>query len=350
MANREAFLIDKLIRNHSLELGEYAELIDLRTEEGTERLKEEAVRIRQAHYGNTVFLRGIVEFSNHCKNNCIYCGIRAGNTKVERYRLSKEQILACCRQGYASGTRTFVLQSGEDRYYTDEVMCDLVSDIRKEFPDCAITLSIGERSKESYEALYKAGADRYLLRHETADQAHYEKLHPENMSWANRMNCLQELRDIGYQVGAGMMVESPYQDSMCLAKDLKFIETFKPDMCGIGPFIPHRDTPFGNQKAGTLELTLYLLSLIRIIHPTILLPATTALGTIDPRGREKGILAGANVIMPNLSPTSVRKNYELYDDKICMGDDPDHCRGCLERRVNSIDYKIVIDRGDVKVE
>lgn len=348
MNSREAFLIDKLIKNHSLELEEYAELIDLRSEEGKERLKEEAVRIRQSIYGNDVYIRGIVEFSNHCKNNCIYCGIRAGNQKVERYRLTKEEILGCCEQGYQSGIRTFVLQSGEDGHYSDEVMCDIVSAIHEKYPDCAITLSIGERSRESYEKLYQAGADRYLLRHETADKAHYEKLHPENMSWDNRMNCLKELREIGYQVGAGMMLGSPYQDSMCLAKDLKFIETFKPDMCGIGPFIPHRDTPFHDREAGTLEMTLFFLSVIRIIHPSILLPATTALGTIDPRGREKGIEAGANVIMPNLSPTSVRKNYELYDDKICMGDDPDHCRGCLERRVKSINYRIVTARGDIK--
>ena len=254
----------------------------------------------------------------------------------------------CCEQGYSLGFRTFVLQGGEDSYYSDEVLEEIIRDIRSTYPDCAITLSLGERTYESYKRLYEAGADRYLLRHETATKEHYEKLHPENMSFDNRMSCLKALKDIGYQVGCGFMVGSPYQTNENLARDLKFIEEFSPDMCGIGPFIPHGQTPFKNENAGTLELTTYLLSIIRLIKPNILLPATTALGTIDKRGRELGILAGANVVMPNLSPVKVRKQYELYDNKICTGDEAAHCRGCLERRMNSVGHIVENVRGDVK--
>ena len=348
MDKRLEALADKFICNHGLSIEEYEQLIENRNAELFDKLKCEAVRLRQNIYGRDVFIRGIIEFSNVCKNNCFYCGIRCANAKVKRYRLSKEQILSCCKQGYEFGIRTFVLQSGEDPYYTDDVLCEIVSEIKRNYPDCAITLSVGERSEESYKALYEVGAERYLLRHETADKEHYGRLHPKEMSWDNRMSCLKTLRKIGYYVGAGMMVGAPYQSVKHIAEDLKFIEEFKPDMCGIGPFIPHRDTPFRDKTAGTLELTCFLLSCIRIIHPSMLLPATTALGTIDPRGREQGIEAGANVIMPNLSPSDVRKNYELYDDKSRMGDNPINCVGSLNARMESINYRIVTDRGDIR--
>ena len=342
-------LIQKLNTQHSLTEEEYAQLIAERDEEAAEMLADLAVKIRKEIYGTSVYVRGLIEISNICKNDCIYCGIRRSNRSCERYRLTPEQILECADEGYELGFRTYVLQGGEDGYFTDEVVEDLIRRIKEKHPDCAITLSLGERSRESYQRLYDAGADRYLLRHETADKEHYEKLHPKEMSYEHRMQCLKDLREIGYQVGCGFMVGSPYQTNATLAKDLKFIETFKPDMCGIGPFIPHKDTPYKDEPAGTLELTCYLLSIIRLIYPNVLLPSTTALGTIHPLGREKGIQAGANVVMPNLSPVSVRKKYELYDNKICTGEESAQCRSCLNRRMLSVGYEIVTDRGDIKI-
>ena len=295
---------------------------------------------------NRVYIRGLIEISNYCKNDCYYCGIRRSNKNAVRYRLSKEQILSCCKSGYALGFRTFVLQGGEDGYYTDELMCSVVREIRENYPDCAITLSLGERSCESYKKLYEAGADRYLLRHETADPEHYKKLHPPEMSYENRIKSLYELKEIGFQTGAGFMVGSPGQTAAHLARDLRFLCRLQPQMCGIGPFIPHRDTPFGDKAAGTLRTTLFLLSVIRLLLPKVLLPATTALGTIDPKGRELGILHGANVVMPNLSPSEHRADYSLYDNKICTGDEAAECIRCLSLRMRSIGYQIVTDRGD----
>lgn len=341
-------LIEKLKIEHCLSEDEYRLLIENRTEKTDKLLAESAVECRKAIYGNKVFVRGLIEISNICKNDCLYCGIRKSNRSCERYRLTEEEILECAKEGFALGFRTFVLQGGEDGYFTDEVLCSLVGKIKEKYSDCAVTLSLGERSRESYKRLYDAGADRYLLRHETADKAHYQKLHPKEMSFENRMECLRALREIGFQTGCGFMVGSPYQTSAEIAKDLKFIETFKPDMCGIGPFIPHRETPFKDERGGGLELTCCLLSIIRLIHPPVLLPATTALGTIHPHGRELGILSGANVVMPNLSPVSVRKKYELYDDKICTGDESAQCRSCLETRMKSIGYEIVTDIGDIR--
>lgn len=341
-------LIDKLVRAHSLSEEEYETLISERNEEAASLLRQEAVRLRKAVYGNAVYTRGLVEISNYCKNDCLYCGIRRGNSCAERYRLGPAEILDCCREGYDLGFRTFVLQGGEDPWFTDERLCCLLRQIKEAFPDCAITLSLGERSRESYQRLFDAGADRYLLRHETADKSHYEKLHPPELSFDNRMECLKNLREIGYQVGCGFMVGSPFQTFSALAKDLKFIESFRPEMCGIGPFIPQKDTPFGQYPSGSVELTCYLLSILRIIKPDLLLPATTALGTLDPQGREKGILSGANVVMPNLSPVSVRRKYLLYDNKICTGEESAQCRSCLSDRMQSIGYELVIDRGDPK--
>ncbi len=340
-------LIDTLEAQHRLSEDEYALLIRGYSAELAGYAAEKAVRARKRYYGNSVYIRGLVEISNHCKNNCLYCGIRRDSRDCERYRLDKAQILACCDEGYTLGFRTFVFQGGEDGFYNDEYMCGIVREVKRNHPDCAVTLSLGERTRESYQKLYNAGADRYLLRHETADKAHYERLHPSEMSFENRMQCLYALHDIGYQVGCGFMVGSPFQTPETLAKDLKFIERFKPEMCGIGPFVPHHATPFAKEPQGSLELTLYLLSLIRLIAPNILLPATTALGTIHPKGREMGILAGANVVMPNLSPVTERKKYELYDNKICTGDESAQCRKCLEARMNSIGYRIEITRGDV---
>ena len=348
MNGRIGELIERLAREHRLSEAEYAELVEGRCDETAALLAEKAVAARKAVYGDAVFTRGLIEISNICRNNCLYCGIRRGNKSVKRYRLTPGEIVACADEGYGLGFRTFVLQGGEDGFFSDAVLGGIVAEIKRRHPDCAVTLSMGERGRESYQRLKDAGADRYLLRHETADAAHYARLHPPAMSFENRMCCLSDLRDIGYQVGCGFMVGSPFQTPLTLARDLKFIEAFKPDMCGIGPFIPHHDTPFRDEPAGTLEETLYLLSVIRLIQPNVLLPATTALGTIHPRGRELGILAGANVVMPNLSPVSVRRQYELYDNKICTGEESAQCRGCLERRMESVGYHLVVDRGDVK--
>ncbi len=340
-------LINKLQKNRSLSLPEYEYLIENRNEEYARILAEKAVEERKKIYSNSVFIRGLIEISNICKNDCFYCGIRRGNKNCERYRLSKDEILSCCEKGYNSGFRTFVLQGGEDGYFSDEVVCSIISEIKNRYPDCAVTLSLGERSFESYKKLYGAGADRYLLRHETANKAHYQKLHPKEMSYDNRMKCLENLKQIGFQTGCGFMVGSPYQTLSDLAADLKFIEEFKPEMCGIGPFIPHKGTQFKDMQAGTVELTCYLLSVIRLISPNVLLPATTALGSIDPEGREKGILSGANVVMPNLSPSDAREKYSLYDNKLSSGAESANGKSELEKRMESIGYKIVTDKGDI---
>ena len=338
----------KLLKEKKLSQNEYETLISTYTAEDADSLAKEACRIRDEIYGNNVFIRGLIEIGNICRNDCYYCGIRKSNKDCMRYRLTHKEILECCEEGYELGFRTFVLQGGEDGYYTDDVLCGIIADIKFRFPDCAVTLSLGERSYESYLALFNAGADRYLLRHETADSAHYSLLHPQSLTLENRMRCLNDLRDIGYQVGAGFMVGSPYQTVEHLAKDICFIQDFKPDMCGIGPFIPHKDTPFGGFQGGSAALTCFLLSVIRIIHPSVLLPATTALGTIMEDGREKGILSGANVVMPNLSPSSVRKKYQLYDNKLSDGAESAQCIQQLKERVASTGCKIVVDRGDVK--
>lgn len=341
-------LIQALAENHSLTLDEYEALITARDQEAADLLAQLARTAREAVYGKEVYTRGLIEISNICQNDCLYCGIRGSNAACDRYRLTPEDILACCEEGYALDFRTFVLQGGEDGYFTDQVLCPLIREIKSRYPDCAVTLSLGERSRESYQRLFDAGADRYLLRHETADEAHYRSLHPSSMSFARRMECLRDLKEIGYQVGCGFMVGSPGQTPKTLAKDLKFIEEFQPDMCGIGPFIPHRDTPFRDCPPGDVALTCYLLSIIRLISPAILLPATTALGTIHPTGREMGVRAGANVVMPNLSPVAVRKKYALYDNKICTGEESAQCRGCLSARMESVGYSLVTHRGDIK--
>lgn len=337
-------LIDKLAKEHSLTKEEWITLIENRPDEAY--LFEQARQAARAYYGNTIFIRGLIEFTNYCKNNCYYCGIRRDNQTAVRYRLSKEQILACCRQGYAAGFRTFVLQGGEDAYFTDGRLAEIVSEIKRLYPDCAVTLSVGERSKESYRRLFDAGADRFLLRHETADHVHYARLHPEEMSFENRIRCLRDLKVTGFQTGCGFMVGSPGQTAEHIAKDMLFITKLRPEMVGIGPFVPHHETPFAKEPGGTAELTLYLLALLRLLKPDLLLPSTTALGTIDPKGREKGILAGANVVMPNLSPAGVRRQYELYDHKLCTGAEAAESLASLSRRIERIGYRIVTGRGD----
>lgn len=339
-------LIDKLEQSRCLAKEEWSTLIRDPTPSVSNYLFERAREIRHRHYGHDVYIRGLIEFTNYCKNDCFYCGIRKSNTKANRYRLSVDQILECCRNGHELGFRTFVLQGGEDGHYTQAMLEDMVSSIKEQFPDCAITLSIGERSRESYQRLFDAGADRYLLRHETYDDGHYQMLHPKCLSAARRRQCLWDLKEIGYEVGTGFMVGSPFQTPENLADDMLFLKKLNPQMVGIGPFIPHHETPFAKSPAGTMELTLFMLGLIRLMLPKALIPSTTALGTIAPDGREKGILAGANVVMPNLSPTEVRKDYLLYDNKICTGDEAAECRCCMERRMNSIGYHVAVARGD----
>ena len=346
MTDRPATLAAKLARGHGLSLDEYAALIDTRTPALADELAGRAREVCEAVYGDGVFARGLIEFTNICANDCYYCGIRRSNRACERYRLTGEQILACAEEGWQAGFRTFVLQGGEDPYFTDDKICALIRQIKAQYPDCAVTLSIGEKEHDSYQAFFDAGADRYLLRHETADEAHYGKLHPAEMFWKHRMDCLWDLKEIGYQVGCGFMVGSPEQTVDTLYEDLQFIRKLQPHMVGIGPFIPQKDTPFGEKKAGTMEDTLRLLSIIRLLQPHVLLPSTTALGTIHPLGREKGIQAGANVVMPNLSPVAVREKYKLYDNKICTGDEAAECRHCMARRMESVGYKVVVNRGD----
>lgn len=313
----------------------------------TDELNKKADAIRREIYGDKVYVRGLIEFSNICKNDCYYCGIRKSNDKVERYRLTKDEIISCAKLGYQLGYRTFVLQGGEDGHFSDDVVVDIVKSIKDIHDDVAITLSLGERSYESYKRLYEAGADRYLLRQETSDKDHYQKLHPQSMSFENRRKALRDLKEIGFQVGGGFMVGSPYQTTESLIKDLRFLEELQPAMIGIGPYMTQHDTPFKDFPNGSFEMTLRLVSILRILFPYALIPATTALGTINPLGRERGLQAGANVLMPNLSPTMVREKYSLYDNKICTGDEAAECRACLELRIKNAGYEIVTDRGDV---
>lgn len=338
-------LIDKLAARQDLTDEEFLRLLAL---EDLTYLARRAREVRQTVYGTDVYVRGLIEFTNVCKNDCYYCGLRRSNRNADRYRLTPEQILNCTDKGYELGFRTFVLQGGEDPWFTDEILTDLIRRIKERHPDCALTLSIGEKERSSYQAYFDAGADRYLLRHETANEAHYRRLHPEELSLRHRKDCLFALKEIGYQVGCGIMVGSPGQTDECLVEDLRFMQELQPHMIGIGPFLPHRDTPFRNEPSGTMQDTLRLLSILRLMFPHVLLPATTALGTVDPTGREQGLLAGANVLMPNLSPTEVREKYLLYDNKICTGHEAAECVECLARRVESVGCRIVVDRGDYK--
>ena len=339
-------LIKKLKDERTLSDSELKEIMLCESEK--DALYSCADDVRRSIYGDKVYIRGLIEFTNHCKNNCYYCGIRRGNQTLFRYRLSKDEILECCTEGYALGFRTFVLQGGEDPYFKDDVMCDIISAVRESFPDCAITLSVGEKPKESYRAYFEAGANRYLLRHETAEEEHYKKLHPESMSLKNRKKCLYDLKEIGFEVGSGFMVGSPYPTLDDLVADLRFLQQLQPEMIGIGPYITHPATPFADKENGSFPLTLSLISILRLMFPYALIPATTALGTIHPEGREMGLRAGANVVMPNLSPVRTRALYELYENKICTGEESAQCLGCLRRRIESAGYRIVTDIGSAK--
>ena len=339
-------IVDKLCQEHTLNAEEYRSLLLCLDTEANAYLQQKAQQTTIDRFGNAVFVRGLIEISNRCRNNCMYCGIRKSNTMVSRYSLSRETILSCCQEGYALGFRTFVLQGGEDVSQTDDWITETVSYIRQKFPDCAITLSLGEKPKEAYKRFFDAGANRYLLRHETFNEAHYQSLHPSDMNQAHRLQCLQWLKEIGYQTGTGIMIGSPGQTIEHLVEDLLFIERFQPEMIGIGPFIPHADTPFANEPAGSIELTLKLLSIFRLMHPSALIPATTALASLSPDGRERGILAGANVVMPNLSPASVREKYTLYNHKAAFGSEAAEGLKLLEEQLNKIAYTISYSRGD----
>ena len=338
-------IIEKLYKEHNADREELLFLLNNIDDENKELLIKRADETRRKYYKDSVYLRGLIEFTNICSRHCRYCGIRADNKNADRYRLTKEQILSCAHIGEKLGYKTFVLQGGEDPYFTDDIMTDIISTIKEKHPDCAITISLGERSYESYEKMFKAGADRYLIRHETASRKLYEKLHP-NASFDNRRKCLYDLRKIGYQIGSGFMIGLPGQTNKDLVEDLIFVKELNPEMCGIGPFIPQKDTPLKDEKGGTLEDTITMLAILRLLLPDCLIPATTSLGTIHPLGREMGLKAGANVVMPNLSPTDVREKYALYDGKICTGDEAAECRGCIERRINNAGYKVEVSRGD----
>ncbi len=346
MIDNYSNIVDTLAKAQNLTDSELALLIE--TEQQDNYLSKIADKVRREIYSNDVYLRGLIEITNYCKNDCFYCGIRKSNRLTQRYRLSEEEILACCREGYELGFRTFVLQGGEDQYFTDDRICSIVSKIRASFPDCAITLSIGEKSYESYKRFYESGANRYLLRHETAEDKHYKLLHPDSQSLQNRKESLFNLKKIGYQVGSGFMVGSPYQTTKNLISDLRFLQELKPDMIGIGPFISHYNTPFAKFPNGDLQLTLRMISIVRLMFPYALIPSTTALGSIDKCGRELGLQSGANVVMPNLSPYEVRKKYDLYDNKISTGVESAQSKVLLEEKIKNIGYTAIVSRGDVK--
>lgn len=339
-------LIERLYSDGGLSDSELAALIVTEDEAAEKRLAVLADKVRRKYYGDKVFLRGLIEISSYCRNDCLYCGIRRGNRAAERYRLTPDEITKCAENGYAIGFRTFVMQSGEDGYFTDDVMCDIISRLRRRFPDCAITLSLGERSRESYRRMKEAGADRYLLRHEAASEELYRRLHPAEMSLDNRKKCLFTLRELGYQTGAGFMVGAPFQTAEDIVADIRFMEQLRPHMIGIGPFIPQHDTPFGSEKGGTLRLTLRILGILRLMFPKVLLPATTALGTISPEGRRLGLKTGCNVIMPNLSPADVREKYKLYDNKLITGGEAAEGLALLKKEISEAGYTAVEERGD----
>ena len=341
-------LIDRLAAERDLPDGELLALITMDDPGADEYLARMAAAVRDRVYGKQVFIRGLIEFTNYCRNDCHYCGIRRSNRNCSRYRLAQEQILDCCEAGYGLGFRTFVLQGGEDPWFTRERMTELMRAIKQRFPDCALTLSVGEKDRETYQEWFDAGADRYLLRHETADADHYAALHPKELSLENRMQCLRDLKDIGYQTGCGFMVGSPGQTPEMILKDLRFIQQLRPQMVGIGPFIPHKDTCYRDEPAGSAALTLRLLSMLRLMHPDVLLPATTALGTVLGDGRQQGMLHGCNVVMPNLSPADVREKYALYDNKAAFGAEAAESMALLKASMAEIGHEVVTDRGDWK--
>ncbi len=338
-------LIDELHKNGNLNDEDFLYLLGNISENNLEHLFSLSKQRREENYSNKVYMRGLIEFTNYCNQGCLYCGISKYNNKVERYRLSKEEILDCCAEGHRLGFETFVLQGGEDPYYTDEIIIDIIASIKELYPVKAVTISFGERSKDSYQKMFDAGADRYLLRHEAASKRLYEHIHDKTMSYDNRIQCLHNLREIGYQVGCGFMVNSPTQTDTDLLADIRFIQELKPEMCGIGPYLSHDDTPFAGEASGTLEQTLVMVAITRLVVPDCLLPSTTALGSLDKLGREKALKAGANIVMPNLSPTTHRTKYEIYQNKICTGDEAAHCRNCIELKINTTGYEVDMQVG-----
>ncbi len=339
-------LAERLVQEHRLTADEYRTILSSCDGQTLDFLRENAARIAQKQFGFGVYVRGLIEVSSYCRNGCYYCGLRSSNKSLQRYRLTPDEILGCCDAGYNMGFRTFVLQGGEDPALTDEMLVPLVRKINKRYPDCAITLSLGERSGNSYEQLFEAGASRYLLRHETAQEFLYSRLHPQNMSWHNRMDCIRTLRNIGYQVGMGMMIGVPGQTIDTLVEDILLMEELEPHMIGIGPFLPHSETPLGYAPAGSLCMTLLLLAMLRIIFPAALIPATTALATLSPTGRIEGVKSGANVVMPNLTPSSLRKRYAIYENKASYGAEAAEGLSMLEKELSAIGYHIDYSKGD----
>lgn len=340
----------RLRDTHRLTAQEYKSLLTDDDLQDSSFLQSEARKAATAVFGQDIYIRGLIEISNHCKNNCNYCGIRAGNSAIRRYRLNEDEILECCKLGHDLGFRTFVLQGGEDPVQNDDWVESLVRSIRASFPDCAITLSLGEKTPEAYERFKKAGADRYLLRHETFNEGHYSRLHPAGMSRDRRISCLYSLKELGYQTGDGIMVGSPWQTVDNLVEDLLFIQDFSPEMIGIGPFVHHPDTPLSDFPNGSVPLTLKLISIFRLMHPNALIPATTALATLDPEARGRGILSGANVVMPNLSPRETRRDYALYDGKATFGAESAEGLEELKKELDAIGYKVIVGRGDYHID
>jgi biotin synthase len=339
-------IADRLVHTGRLDAQEYRNLLNGCDDQTLAYLQNEAVRTACAQFGQNIYLRGLIEVSSYCRNNCLYCGLRKENTKAERYRLSDEQIIECCRNGYSAVLRTFVLQGGEDPAFGLDRLCRLAAHIKKDFPEAALTLSLGEMSRDAYAELRKAGVDRYLLRHEAADRDLYRQIHPGGMSWENRRRCIADLKELGYQTGIGMMVGVPGQTADSLVEDLLFMQEVEPEMIGIGPFIPHRETPLGGHQPGSLRTTVLLISIVRLMFPKALIPATTALATLSPSGRKEGILSGANVIMPNLSPGDVRAKYEIYEGKASSGCEAIEGLKSLEKELDSIGYRLDYSRGD----
>jgi biotin synthase len=338
-------IIEKLYETNDASKEELLYLLDNIDENSKELLIKRAHETRMKYYGNKVYMRGLIELTSFCKKDCLYCGLRRHNKLADRYRLTLDEVLECVRKGDKLGYKTFVLQGGEDSYFTDEKMIEIIKAIKNEFPNNAITLSLGERSYESYKNLYDAGADRYLLRHESASKELYESIHPGE-PFEKRRKCLKDLKEIGYQAGAGFMVGIPGQTNEDLVNDLRFVKEFEPAMCGIGPFIPHKDTPLRDYDHGSLEKTVICLSIVRLLLPKLLLPATTALSSIDPNGRDEGLRAGGNVIMPNLSPMSVRKKYSLYDNKAYILDEDAEYRTMIGEKIKKAGFEVEETRGD----
>ncbi len=341
-------LIKKLYIKNDLEDEELLYLLDNINEKEKKYLFSLAKKTRDEVYGNRVYLRGLIEFTNYCNKRCVYCGINASNKNVKRYRLTKHEILDSCIKGKKLGFNTFVLQGGEDKFFTDEIICDIVQSIKLKIPDCAVTLSIGEREFESYKAFKKAGVDRYLLRHETTNSDLYTRLHP-NSKLQNRMECLKDLKDLGFQTGAGFMVGLPGYETKDYVKDLRFLKNLQPEMVGIGPFIPHADTEMKHCKSGDLKTVILILAMVRLLLPKVLLPATTALSTIDSEGRKKGLNAGANVIMPNLTPGIYREDYSLYNEKMITGSESVEELELIKKQLEDYGYICDMSKGDSKM-